>query len=78
VGRGGRQENSEEEKAAGFRVELLDSTARRVQSARAAETLKLERTLSGLLNQAYGLTTVEIELMRKTANPLPQPWVVLG
>jgi len=73
VGRGGRQENSEEEKAAGFRVELLDSTARRCQSARAraAGTLKLERTLSDLVNQAYGLTPAEVDLMRKTSNPTP-------
>jgi hypothetical protein len=35
--------------------------------ARAAETLKLERTLSALVNQAYGPTPAEIELKWKTA-----------
>jgi hypothetical protein len=34
--------------------------------ALAAETLKLERTLSDLADQAYALTPVEIELMWKT------------
>ena len=39
-----------------------------------AETLKLERTLSHLLNQAYGLTQAEIDLMWKTAPPrMPIP-----
>jgi hypothetical protein len=38
-------------------------------SALAAETLKLERTLSDLVNQAYGLTPAEIELIWKTAPP---------
>jgi hypothetical protein len=34
----------------------------------------LERTLSDLINQAYGLTTVEIELLWKTAPPrMPMP-----
>ena len=37
--------------------------------ALAAETLKLEHTLSDLVNQAYGLTPAEIALMRKTAPP---------
>ena len=37
--------------------------------ARAAETLKLEHTLSALVNQAYGLTPAEIDLMWKTAPP---------
>jgi hypothetical protein len=32
--------------------------------ARAAETPSLGRTLSELVNQAYGLTTAEIELVR--------------
>ena len=36
-------------------------------TALAAETLKLERTLSDLVNQAYGLTPAEIELTWKTA-----------
>jgi hypothetical protein len=36
--------------------------------------LKLERTLSDLVNQSYGLTPVEIELMWKTAPPcMPIP-----
>ena len=37
--------------------------------ALAAEILKLERTLSDLVNQAYALTPAEIELMWKTAPP---------
>ena len=37
--------------------------------ALAAETLTLERTLSDLVNQAYGLTPAEIDLMWKTAPP---------
>jgi hypothetical protein len=37
--------------------------------ALAAETLKLERTLSDLVNQAYGLTPAEIALMWQTAPP---------
>jgi hypothetical protein len=42
--------------------------------ALAAETLKLERTLSDLINQAYGLTPAEIVLMWKTAPPrMPSP-----
>jgi hypothetical protein len=42
---------------------------RTIEPARAlaAETLKLERTLSDLVNQAYGLTPAEIELLWKTA-----------
>jgi hypothetical protein len=40
----------------------------------AAETLKLERTLSDLVNPAYGLTPAEIELLWKTAPPrMPIP-----
>jgi hypothetical protein len=35
--------------------------------ALAAETSNLERTLSDLVNQAYGLTPVEIALMWQTA-----------
>ena len=35
--------------------------------ALAAETLNLERTLSDLVNQAYGLAPAEIDLMWKTA-----------
>ena len=42
--------------------------------ARAAETLTLERTLSGLVNQAYALTPAEIALMWRTARPrMPIP-----
>jgi hypothetical protein len=42
--------------------------------ARAAETLNLERTLSDLVNQAYGLTPAEIALMWQTAPPrMPIP-----
>jgi hypothetical protein len=37
--------------------------------ALAAETLTLERTLSGLVNQAYALTPAEIALMWQTAPP---------
>ena len=43
-------------------------------SALAAETFKLERTLSDLVNQAYGLTPPEIHLMWKTVPPrMPIP-----
>jgi hypothetical protein len=42
--------------------------------ALAAETLKLERTLNDLVNQAYGLTAAEIDLIWKTAPPrMPIP-----
>ena len=37
--------------------------------ALAAETLTLERTLSDLANQAYGLTPAEIAVMWQTAPP---------
>ena len=37
--------------------------------ALAAETLNLERTLSDLVNQAYGLTSAEIDLLWKTTPP---------
>jgi hypothetical protein len=40
--------------------------------ARAAETLKLERTLSYLVNEAYALTPAEIDFMWRTA-PLHMP-----
>src|ERR1019366_1134932 len=49
---------------------------RTIEPARAlaAETLQLERTLSALVNQAYGLTPAEIDLMWKTAPPrMPIP-----
>lgn len=40
----------------------------------AAEALTLERTLSDLVNQAYGLTPAEIALMWQTAPPrMPIP-----
>jgi hypothetical protein len=40
----------------------------------AAETLTLERNLSDLVNQAYGLTPPEIGLLWKTAPPrMPIP-----
>ena len=44
---------------------------RTIEPARAlaAETLKLERTLSDLVNQAYALTPAEIALMWQTAPP---------
>jgi hypothetical protein len=42
--------------------------------ALAVETLKLDRTLSDLVNQAYGLTPAEIDLMWQTAPPrMPIP-----
>jgi hypothetical protein len=42
--------------------------------ALATETLKLERTLSDLVNQAYALTLAEVALMWKTAPPrMPIP-----
>ena len=51
--------------------ELRDEYVRTIEPARAlaAETLTLERTLSDLVNQAYGLTPTEIELMWQTAPP---------
>jgi hypothetical protein len=70
-----------------IRGKKLPLTAARVQGLRAeytrtieparalaTETLKLERTLSDLVNQAYGLTPEEIELMWNTAPPrMPIP-----
>jgi hypothetical protein len=55
---------------------LRDAYTRTTEPARAlaAETLNLERTLSGLAHQAYGLTPAEIDLMWKTAPPrMPIP-----
>ena len=55
---------------------LRDEYTRTIAPARAlaAEALKQERTLSDLVNQAYGLTPAEIELMWKTAPPrMPIP-----
>jgi hypothetical protein len=42
-----------------------EECTRSIEPARslAAETLKLEHTHSGLVNQAYGLTPAEIELL---------------
>ena len=55
---------------------LRDEYTRTIEPTRAlaAETLTLERTLSDLVNQAYGLTPAEIELLWKTAPPrMPIP-----
>jgi hypothetical protein len=49
---------------------------RSIEPARAlaTETLELESTLSDLVNQAYGLTSAEVELMWNTAPPrMPIP-----
>jgi hypothetical protein len=50
---------------------LRDEYTRTIEPSRAlaAETLKLERTLSDLVNQAYALTSAEVELMWQTAPP---------
>ena len=50
---------------------LREEHTRSIEPARqqAAEALKLERTLSDLVNQAYGLTPEEIALMWDTAPP---------
>ena len=50
---------------------LRDEHARSIEPARqqAAEALKLERQLSDLVNQAYGLTPEEVQLMWDTAPP---------
>src|ERR1017187_7029407 len=55
---------------------LRDEYTRTIEPARAlaAETSTLERTLSALVNQAYGLTPANIDLMWKTAPPrMPIP-----
>ena|ERR1041384_1246037 len=55
---------------------LWDEYNRAIEPARAlaAETVNLERTVSDLVNQAYGLTPAEIDLMWKTAPPrMPIP-----
>jgi|ERR1039458_6149302 hypothetical protein len=55
---------------------LRDEYTRTIEPARAlaAETMKLERTLSNPVNQAYSLTPSEIDLMWKTAPPrMPIP-----
>ena len=50
---------------------LRNEYTRTIEPARAlaAETLKLERTLSDLVNQAYGLTSAKIALLWQTAPP---------
>lgn len=61
--------------AAGLQA-LRDEYTRTIEPCRtlAAEALKLERTLSDLVNQAYGLTATEIDLLWKTAPPrMPIP-----
>ena len=62
---------------------LRDEYTRTIEPARAlaAETLKLERTLSDLVNQAYALAPAEIELLWKTAPPrmpIPPPFLSSG
>jgi hypothetical protein len=60
---------------------LRDEYTRTIEPAcaRAAETLKLERTLSDLVNQAYTLTAAEIGLMQQTAAPrMPIPLPATG
>jgi hypothetical protein len=55
---------------------LRDEYTRTLEPARtlATETLKLERTLNDLVNQAYALTPEEIALMWQTAPPrMPIP-----
>jgi hypothetical protein len=55
---------------------LRDEYTRTIAPARAlaAETVKLESILSDLVNQAYGLTPTEIDLMWQTAPPrMPIP-----
>ena len=59
---------------------MRDEYTRTIEPARtlATETLNLERTLSDLVNQAYGLTPAEIDLMWKTAPPrMPIPPALL-
>ena len=62
---------------------LRDEYIRTIEPARAlaAETLKRERTLSDLVNQAYALTPAEIALMWQTAPPrmaIPLPTTSLA
>ena len=59
---------------------LRDEYTRTIETAHAlaAETLKLERTLSELVNQAYALTPAEIGLLWKTVPPrMPIPLPVV-
>jgi hypothetical protein len=50
---------------------LREEYTRSIEPARGLgrETLRLESSLSDLVNQAYGLTPAEVELMWKTAPP---------
>jgi hypothetical protein len=50
---------------------LREEYTRTIAPARAlaTETMKLERTLSDIVNQAYALTPAEIALMWQTAPP---------
>ncbi len=50
---------------------LRDEHARTIEPARiqAAEAQRLERKLSDLVNEAYGLTPEEVALMWQTAPP---------
>ena len=62
---------------------MCDEYTRTIEPARAlaAETLTLERILSALVSQAYGLTPAEIDLMWKTAPPrmpIPQSFCSSG
>jgi hypothetical protein len=55
---------------------LREEYTRTIEPARslAAETLKLERTLGDLVNQAYALTPAEVGLLWQTAPPrMPTP-----
>ena len=53
--------------------ESAESAARRLVEITAGQQ-QTQRTLSGLVNQAYALTPAEIDLMWKTAPPrLPMP-----
>ena len=61
--------------AAGVK-DLRAEHTRTIEPARAlaAEALALERSLSDLVNQAYGLTPAEVDLMWQTAPPrMPIP-----
>jgi hypothetical protein len=65
------------QKAKALRAEYTCTTEPAL--ALAAETLKLELTLSELVNQAYALTPAEIALMWQTAPPrMPMPHLRVG
>ena len=62
---------------------MCEERTRTFEPARAlaAETLKLERTQSDLVNEAYALTPAEIELMWQTVPPrmpIPLPSIMAG